>query len=100
MKQALPNRLYEILLIGLVVGIVFLLFRNVFVVQDLRTEVRVIQSNRFTSQDFVHFVTNAPGMADSLRQALDIPPPEVRRAIETIDSLRARLDSLEARHEQ
>ena len=99
---------------GLEIGIGFLmaliLFAGAFLVirheirdHDLQAEIDAIQANRFTAEDFVHWITNTSEMADSLRQQvrqqLDIPPPEVRQALDRhdalLDSLLRRVEALE-----
>lgn len=86
-------------LIGLVVGA--LIFSGAFLVFKHEVEINEIQGNRFTSQDFMQWITNAPELGDSLREAIGIPPPVVTNALDSLrtsrDSLRAVTDSLSGR---
>lgn len=106
-KRTLPT-VMEMILAAIVVLALLLLLRTFFEVGNLRKEMElqavttqsqldVINGNRFTSTDFVKFLTLNTDLADSLRVMLDIPPPEVRDALE---SLQAGQDSLEALHRE
>lgn len=77
---------------------------SVLVIQDRgltnenREGIALIDSTRFTSRDFVTFLTMAPTtISDSsraaIRKRLGIPPPEVALQV-TVDSLKHEMDSL------
>ncbi len=77
------------------VGIVALTLVNTGRINENRDAIEQVERTGVTYRYLLDLLAGTgPSEADSLRKALGVPPPEVTEAL---DSLRARLDSLEAR---